>query len=149
MDSGSWWDENHDGLMAGDADRAWIAMGDAEGPYFELVRRGQGQSITASGRGSLVSPVVTIDREQVGLSARWALATDGLAPCLFSVRLQPGNFRFVDEGLIGVFSQGSTLTQMIPPGEYEIHVEAGVPDAPDAACPWAVVFDRIEPGNVN
>jgi hypothetical protein len=149
MDSGSWWDENHDGSTEGDSGGAWIAMGDPEGPYFELVKRGQGPSITANGRGSLVRPVVTIDREQVGLSARWAFTTDGLAPCLFSVSLQPGNFRFVDEGLTGVFSEGSTLTQMIPPGEYQIQVEAGVPDAPDAACPWTVAFDRIEPGYVN
>jgi hypothetical protein len=142
------WDEDHDGTMDHDADSGWIAAGDAQGSYLELARRSQVQTITASGRGSLVSSVVTIDREQVGLSARWALATEDLAPCRLTISLQPGNYEFVTEGLIGVFSEGSTLTQMIPPGEYRLEVEAGVPDAPTAACPWTVMFDRIEPGIV-
>lgn len=64
----------------------------------------------------------------VGLSALWAMATDGDAPCDFRVTVQPAGLLFVDESLSGEFQEGSTFTQMVATGEY--HLEVTVEVAP-------------------
>lgn len=141
------WDADHDGLVA-DAEHGWIASGDAEGSYLELSRPVPKPVVSESGRASTASAPFVIDQDGVGLWATWALATDGLAPCDLSVTLQPGNLAFVAESLEGAFTEGASLTQMIAPGEYRLHVSASVSGSPDAECPWAVALGRTDPGNV-
>jgi hypothetical protein len=142
------WDADHDGQV-GDSERGWIAAGDADGPYVELAERLPGVGpprISASGTSSANGAPFVVDEDGVGLSARWAFATDGLAPCHLRVVLQPGNVVLVDEGLEGAFTEGSTQTVMTPPGEYHLEVSASVDGAPEARCPWAVALDPIWPG---
>lgn len=142
------WDADHDGAVE-DQERGWIASGDDAGPYLAFAERPVDVGptrVSASGNSSADGMPFIVDEEGVGYSAMWAFATDGLAPCDLRVVLQPGNIALVDESLIGAYTEGSTQTQMTPPGEYYLEVTASVKDSPDALCPWAVVLLPIGPG---
>ena len=68
------------------------------------------------------------------------LVTDELAPCEFTVTLEPSGEALVDFSLIGVYEYGAHGAAQLPAGEYRLRVTAGVDEHPEAACPWSLVL---------
>jgi hypothetical protein len=66
--------------------------------------------------------------------------TDELAPCDFTVTIQPSGERLVAASLIGVYEYGVLGSTGLAAGEYRLQVTAGVASHPDAACSWSLAL---------
>jgi hypothetical protein len=132
------WDVDNDGIYA---DSAWIAAGDGEDSFVEAVPASEDPPnpplvFAAGSSGTFLSDPFQASGEVGGT---WVLVTDDLAPCDFTVALEPSGERLVSASLIGVYEYGSLGGTGLA-GEYRLRVDAGVAGSPDAACNWALAL---------
>jgi hypothetical protein len=132
------WDVDNDGIYG---DTGWIAAGNDEDTFVEAVSAAADAPnpplvFAAGSSGTFLSDPFYASGDVGGT---WALVTDDLAPCDFTVTLEPSDEPLVTASLIGVFEYGSVgLTGLA--GEYRLRVAAGVAGSPDAACNWALAL---------
>lgn len=132
------WDADGDGVYA---DSGWIAAGDADATFVEAATPSDAAPNTplvfaAGGSGTFVSDPFTTSGDVGGT---WVLVTDDLAPCDFTVTLEPSGEELAGTSLIGVYEYGSFGGTGLD-GEYRLSVTAGVAGSPDAACNWALAL---------
>lgn len=132
------WDVDNDGSYA---DSGWIAAGDGEDSFVEAVpASGEPPNpplVSAAGSsGTFLSDPFEASGDVGGT---WVLVTDDVAPCDFTVTLEPSGEGLVAASLIGVYEYGSLGGAGLA-GEYRLRVDAGVAGSPDAACNWALAL---------
>jgi hypothetical protein len=132
------WDADGDGVYA---DSGWIAAGDGDATFVEAATPSDAAPnpplvFAAGGSGTFVSDPFTASGDVGGT---WVLVTDDLAPCDFTVTLEPSGEQVVGTSLIGVYEYGSLGGTGLD-GEYRLTVTAGVAGSPDAACNWALAL---------
>jgi len=133
------WDADGDGIYA---DSGWIAAGDGEATFVEPVAPTGGVPnpplvFAAGSSGTYLSEPFEATDEVGGT---WVLVTYELAPCDFTVTLEPSGQRLVEASLIGVYEYGGLGITGLADGEYRLRVTARVADHPDAACNWALAL---------
>lgn len=132
------WDVDNDGIYA---DSGWIAAGDGQANFVEPVIPSDDAPnpplvFAAGSSGTFLSEPFQASGEVGGT---WVLVTDDLAPCDFTVTLEPSGEGLVAASLIGVYDHGSLGGTGLA-GEYRLRVDAGVAGSPDAACNWALAL---------
>ena len=133
------WDVDNDGVYA---DSGWIAAAEGETLFVEPAPDSAEVpnpplEFAAGSSGSFLSAPFQAAGD---IGGTWVLVTDELAPCEFTVTLEPSGEALVDFSLIGVYEYGAHGAAQLPAGEYRLRVTAGVDGHPEAACPWSLVL---------
>lgn len=132
------WDTNGDGSYA---DSGWIAVGDGSATFVEPVAASDGAPsplvFAAGSSGTFLSDPFEASGD---IGGTWVLVTDELAPCDFTVTLEPSGEQLAAASLIGVYEYGSLGSTGLAAGEYRLRVIAGVESHPDAACNWSLAL---------
>jgi hypothetical protein len=133
------WDVDGDGSYA---DTGWIAAGDGEASFVEPVSPSGGAPnpplVNAAGSSGTYRSDPFHASGEVG--GTWVLVTDDLAPCDFTVTLEPSGERLAATSLSGVYEYGALGITGLAAGEYRLRVTAGVDPNQDAACNWALAL---------
>jgi len=133
------WEADGDGTYA---DSGWIAAGDGDATFVEPVAASDEVPnpplvFAAGSSGTYLSDSFEASG---AVGGTWVLVTDELAPCDFTVTIQPSGERLVAASLIGVYEYGVLGSTGLAAGEYRLQVTAGVASHPDAACSWSLAL---------